>query len=97
MCGFDAHPKPLNIKRVTDSVCNPFAAATLLDLLQWFPLKNGWRALNAPGCSPKQNAAMKLADKIATQWPGIDGRMVRNLKREIIPCYKRCDSLFTPR
>jgi hypothetical protein len=24
-------------------------------------------------------------------------RMVKNLKREIIPYYKRCDSLFTPR
>ena len=24
-------------------------------------------------------------------------RLVKNLKREIIPCYKRCDSLFTPR
>jgi hypothetical protein len=23
-------------------------------------------------------------------------RMVKNLKREIIPCYKRCGSLFTP-
>jgi hypothetical protein len=22
--------------------------------------------------------------------------MVNNLKREIIPCYKRCESLFTP-